>query len=419
MRQNPERLAWRILLAAFLVFLLLCGTAIYATQWYLFRSMVELQVTLRAARGTVTITLPTTREEIAVSGERTDLKAGTTIRTDTNSQAVLTFYDPRSDEPIASVVVLRDSEVSLQQALGPRFGLNRSPFIIAIHALAGRSEVLILHSSERGVAFTATSPHAAINFREVGHYALEVTDRRTRVSIQKGLATVTDLTSDSTINLTSNRQTIVRQGSSNEPPVLEAEVSLLQDGDFAQGVNAAWRLTSVGEPAGKIYGAVIEGRPSLVIDRSQANWPDLRLDHGETRLTQEVNADISAYEYLELRGTFYVEEQSLSTCGIEGSECPMMIRLDYLDANGTERVFIHGFYAYYDPGLNYPLACDTCRTEHEGIGLRTWFTYRSGNLINILPPDQRPVFIQRLSFYASGHAYKVYVSEMDLLVARQ
>lgn len=419
MRQNPERLAWRILLASFLVFLILCASTIYLTQWYLFRSMTEMRVTLKAARGTVTITLPTTREEIAVSGERSGLTAGTTIRTDTNSQAVLTFLGRQSDEPIASVVVLRDSEIVLQQALAPRFGLNRNPFMIAIQALSGRSEILILRPNERGLALMVTSPHATIALREVGHYALEVTDQRTRVSTQKGLATVTDLASGTTINLTSNRQTLLGQSSNNGPPVLEAEISLLRNSDFSQGVDTAWQLTSVGDPAGKVYGAAIEGRPSLVLDRSQSNWPDLQLDHGETRLTQEVNADVSTYDYLEIRGAFYVEEQSLSTCGIEGSECPMMIRLDYLDANGTERVFIHGFYAYYNPGLNFPLACDTCRTEHEGISMRTWFTYRSGNLINILPPDQRPAYIQRLSFYASGHAYKVYVAEMDLLVANQ
>ncbi len=102
-------------------------------------------------------------------------------------------------------------------------------------------------------------------------------------------------------------------------------------------------------PPGSVYNAVIDGRPVVVFDRSQENWPGIRLGHGETGLIQSIEMDVSEYPTLELRATFYVDEQSLSTCGQRGSECPMMFRIDYVDVQGGERAYITGFYALHDP----------------------------------------------------------------------
>lgn len=419
MRQNPERLAWHILLASFTVFLALCAGVAYFTQWYLFRSMVGIDVTLRAARGTVIIAAPVTQEEIAVSEQRSGLTPGMTVRTDANAQGLLTFNDAKSGDPLASVVILRNSEVVIVRASAPRFGINRSPYYIAIETPSGRSEILIFEHGARGTAFSARSPHVLTEISATGHYALDVTDQQTRVTTGQGLARVTELASGRQVYLTDGRQTIVDREVTASLPVLETEVSLIRNNSFALSYEDGWEFINDGDPAGAVFHATFEGRPVLVIDRAAGNWPGERLDHGESRLTQEINRDVTPYDYLELRATFYVDEQSLSTCGVQGSECAMMIRLEYTDVMGTQREFIHGFYGFFDPVANYPLACATCRTEHEGINLRTWFTYKSGNLFNVLPAEQRPAFIQRLSFYASGHAYKVYVSEVDLLAARQ
>ncbi|NLH09173.1 MAG: hypothetical protein GX484_16385, partial [Chloroflexi bacterium] len=70
MRENPERVAWRVLLSAFAVFLLLCGTTIYVVQWYLFDSEINIGVDLMAARGTISMMLPNSEEPIAVSDRR-------------------------------------------------------------------------------------------------------------------------------------------------------------------------------------------------------------------------------------------------------------------------------------------------------------------------------------------------------------
>jgi hypothetical protein len=203
----------------------------------------------------------------------------------------------------------------------------------------------------------------------------------------------------------------------DELRALEAERNLIMNSDFAQDFETGWDFYNDREPPGTAYNAVFDGRPVAVIDRSQENWPNLRLGHGETGLVQFLDTDISDHDYLELRATFYVQEQSLSTCGVAGSECPMMVRMVYDDINGTEQVYIHGFYANHDPAQGWPLACATCRTDHERIALNSWYTFESGNLMALLPSELRPARVRQVSFYASGHAYKIYVSEIALLVA--
>src|SRR5262249_15612435 len=108
--------------------------------------------------------------------------------------------------------------------------------------------------------------------------------------------------------------------------------------------------------------------------------------------------------------------QSLNACGVDGSECPMMLQIDYSDANGVGHHWIHGFYSLVQPQLNYPLQCNSCAQEHEHIYANAWYTYDTDNFFNLFPPDTRPVSIANVQFYASGHQYDVYVGEVALLV---
>ena len=201
------------------------------------------------------------------------------------------------------------------------------------------------------------------------------------------------------------------------PSVAEADKSLLVNPDFHENYNIGWKFYNDRDPPGEVYNAIFDGRSVVVIDRSQSHWPDLRLDHAETGLVQSIKVDVSTASNLELRATFYLDEQSLSTCGVAGSECPMTLHVKYIDPTGAEQVFIHGFYAAHDPSLGWPTTCLSCRTEHDRISAGTWYTYESGNLFSLFPANQRPERITEVSFYSSGHAYKIYVSELNLFAS--
>jgi len=95
-----------------------------------------------------------------------------------------------------------------------------------------------------------------------------------------------------------------------------------------------------------------------------------------------------------------------------------MLRMEYVPLNGGVETWIHGFYSRVIPGIDSPMSCDSCRLDHEIVNEGAWYAYDSGNLIALFPPDQRPRSILNFRFYASGHEYDVYVSEVSLLVAQ-
>ena len=416
MRANPERLAWRILVTAFGVFLIVCGAVAYLTYWYLFQSRVPLRVELTAARGTVRIVVPNTLEEIAVTDRRTDIEAGTDIRTDA-SQGVLEFLDPRTGHAVGSFVLFNDSQMVLQEATAPRFRFNQGGYIIRVDAGVGRSESYYFSPLISSVDFTVTTPHAAVHYDEPGDYVQNVTEDRTRITTLDGRAEVVDSMFGENIQIPAGFRTVVDRVP-GDLPLFSAEETLLANGDFESEFAAGWSVNLDGDPQGFVYSVVFDGRTAVEFNRSQTNWPDIRLGHGESGLRQSLDLDVTDYSAIEVQATFYIAEQSLSTCGEEASECPMTIRIAYVDENGADREYIQGFYAFRDPAVDYPLACDSCRVEHIRVNQNAWYTFQSGDLLTLLPADARPAFLRDVRIYASGHAYDVFVSDIRLLAVK-
>jgi hypothetical protein len=114
-----------------------------------------------------------------------------------------------------------------------------------------------------------------------------------------------------------------------------------------------------------------------------------------------------------------VNYHSLSVCGALGSECPVMVRIDYQDAAGSARQWVHGFYALEDPAFTLPYYCTTCPDpssgDHNRVPEQGWFVYDSPNLMELQPPELRPVLIQSVRIYASGHSYDSMVTGVELL----
>ncbi|MBN1427874.1 MAG: hypothetical protein JXB07_05770 [Anaerolineae bacterium] len=415
MQTDAERRAWRILVSFFMIFLLLCGSSIYLIQWYIFQSTVKLGANLKVARGTVRITLPNTQEPIAVTNERLDIQERTIIQTDEKSQAILTLRDPESGQPVASVVIFRDSEVILTRARTPRFRVNAAPYHLRITSSSGRNEIAILPDIPKALQLEAISPHAVIQASESGLYIIEVAQQDTRVMVHSGQAIIIEKETKEQLTLSQNNHAEVDFQKHTITP-LPDELPLVINSTFEQDPRLDWQIenNSDGGPIALFRNVIFDGRPSVALDRSQSNWPDTILYHGEIGMSQEMDANVNPFASIELRATFYVDEQSLPLCGEAGSECPLMIRITYTDINGTERRFFRGFYGLPDDRQTAPLLCDSCRLEHERIALKSWYTY-SENLKTVLPADQQPFRITEIYFYASGHAYKVYVSEVSLL----
>jgi hypothetical protein len=416
MRSNPERLAWRILITSFSIFLLSCITAAYLTQWYVFQSTVPMAIEVRVARGTASVTLPDTTQPFAVTSVISDLEPGVVIKTDPNSQAVITFSDPRTNERIASIVVFRASGVTISATTAPRFALNQAPYQIRITNASGRLDLLLLDTGTRNAILDVNTKQMQTRTNIVGRYLIDASEEQTEFTTRLGAAQVIDPVTGREIEVETGERTTF--GSPDSVLALsDAEISLILNPFFSDDFSDGWLFYNDREPPGQVYNAIFDGRPVVVVDRSQSHWPGQQLSHAETGLVQKRNIDVRGYTNLELRATFFVEEQSLPRCGEKGSECPLMLHIKFIDRRGNLQEFYHGFYATDDPSGIWPETCASCKGNHDRISPNSWYTYQTGNLVNLFSDSQRPQFITEVSFYASGWAYTIYISEMDVIAS--
>jgi hypothetical protein len=195
---------------------------------------------------------------------------------------------------------------------------------------------------------------------------------------------------------------------------LPAENNLIVNGDFSQGIDDGWIVR--GDTADSA------GRVSITQDNGQsvAHFEHEPAQPFEVGLIQTINRNVRDLESLVLHLRVRVNSHSLSICGTKGSECPVMARIDYIDAAGGNRQWVHGFYASEDPSLTeVPYNCLTCPQpdsgNHSQVPVANWFLYDSPNLMEITPQEFRPAIIQSVHIYASGHSFDSMVTDIELL----
>ena len=137
-------------------------------------------------------------------------------------------------------------------------------------------------------------------------------------------------------------------------------------------------------------------------------------NHTEALIKQSLDYDVRDFARLEVLLDVRLDFQSLSGGGLQSSEFPIIVRLDYKDIWGNDKFWTHGF--YYQNQAGYPIAPDPWgRPSGEQIPQDVWFPYESGNLL-VLLGDNKPAHITGLTIYASGWNYDSLVSEVQLLV---
>jgi hypothetical protein len=431
---SPERLAWGVLLISFAVFCGICIATTLGVHYFFFTSTVSMDIELKVGRGIASIVTKSDSVEEAFRGESgpRSLAKGTTIKTDVQTQAVLSFYDTSDDngQLVAAITVKRNTDLTFNTASQPRFEWGTGNYFIRLDNLAGELDVFVAENLPRTFRLDIrTDQESWISISSGGRYSVSATGDQIRLVNREGSATLfaPDPRINRSIPETMEGNFVIGESAIT---VIPATVELLQNSTFEVSADTpadeeeapettipvGWACTNEQDalPRGAYGSEILQGRPSMRLTRSEG-----ATSHGETRCIQPFHGqngvDVSAYTYLSLRATFYIDYQSLSTCGIDGSECPLMLIMDYLDANGIGRTWYHGFYAWTDSQVDYPLRCSSCAQDNERISEKTWYTYESGNLIAELPPDLRPSNILVVRFRTSGHQYNVYVGEVSLL----
>jgi hypothetical protein len=351
------------------------------------------------------------------------------VSTDSQSQAKLFIRDSVADGRLIAVVTLHtNSSLTLRTAAQPRFNWSTSSYFVDLRDVSGRFDVTVVPDLGRDVLVSLRSKQGVlVNLNESGSYIVNTSNTRVQAYNRTGMAVLVPAGSQVGHVVPVAGQGVI----DTETGAFEARagyVDLLQNSNFtylsptvgsgdAQELLAGWVCNNdpTDDPPGSYRSQMFDGVMGLRLERFND-----AVSHGRTSCVQtfgQSGLDLVAndFDYLALRATFSIQFQSLNACGIEGSECPLMLRVDYIDQNGQAQKWYHGFLSVNDEQLAYPLQCNSCRQAHEFINPKTWYTFDSANLFALLPPDQRPVKILAVWFYASGHQFDVQISEIALL----
>jgi hypothetical protein len=406
MRDNPQRLAWTVLLAAFASFCALVIGIPLGIRWYRLNAMNAEKTSVTSVHGTVlaqprnaSIAIPIT------DGSTTDVEEATRITTDNTSQAILTFFND------STLTLYGNTSVAIQYARSPRFSDSQQPDTIIVELESGRVRAAPSDRSNptgtQGLRFEIHSPEAIATLGE-GSYSVEVNSQETQVTTRLGLAQL--VAKGHSVVLKTGERAIVEAGQPPSDP-LPAEKNLLVNGDFSQPLEGSWEMYRVVPPGGVVT-TTLKSETSDLQTALQFQSTGQDNLHSEIGIIQPINRSVQDFDSLRIQLDVRIEQQSLPGGGTMGSEFPLMIHLAYKDTDGGDRGWYYGF--YYVPASENWILFDTPDNSSRRIVRQLWYPFESPNLLESLGAA-KPVYLKYIRLYASGWLYDTYVANVTLL----
>lgn len=423
------------MLIAFLVFCFLCVITGVGINYFLFKSTVPMQVSLDVGRGTASY-IGSDLVEKVVPRDVHYVSTNERISTDVQSQASLFVRDSYYGDRLIAVITMKNgTTLNMNYSDRPRFEFSSVDYRVDLTNVVGELDVHVPVSLPRSVWISlqltsgtfiyltssgeytviASTTQVQVFNRTNGHAILISPDRTPRdvPSGQKAVLTLTDKGAQITLAAAPVDLLQDSQIQSMTPESLKDTTALAAD------LVQPWQCGDIqSDPPGAYSVETPAGRPAVRLYRDNG-----ATNHGETFCFESVGPgqsgiDVSTYKDLRLKAVFDIESQSVTGCGDKGSECPIMLQIDYTYKNDkgleTPAIWYHGFYTNYDVQSLYPLRCLSCLLEHEAVYAHEWYIYESSNLLDLMPDDQQPYAILRIRVYASGHEYDTYVGDLAL-----
>lgn len=404
-RAHTERTAWIVVWGAFISLCLLVILVPLTARHFLLYSTLSHPARLRTLEGTALVDNQATGSTRGVTRDKTaDVTEGCEITLDDNSRAELTFFDG------SSIVILPGSRLSLERMRGPRFSQGITPVTLwlRLNGVSGRVMVVTSGASRpTGLDFVLRCPflNADMSVTDDGIYGVEMEANGADIFANRGSAIVTANGKD--VNLAASERTRVEPGS-GPTSARNDGLELLVNGDFRAPLEQGWTVSNdQGQDGESVSGQAVltvdEGTPAVRFYRTGSEN-----NHCETIIEQKINRDLpEPSSALKLSVHFKLINQSLPGGGDSGTEFPLMIRLKYRDAYGSENEWVQGFY-YGDP-----------RGKPVGTGQQypqdTWQLFpKSGDLNLLATLNPKPVHIISLRVYASGWNYESMVRWISL-----
>jgi len=401
MNHNRERLAWAILVLSFTLCLGLAIGFPVGIRQFIRTARVRQDALLEPQQGTPRLQRRGQGPIVALIGPTWDVPPGTVVTTDEWSRSLLTLYAPDAEQtPVATIQIYGDTTVALVAARSPRFNNSPLPHEVVLEVPSGRVRVTVIPAGGRSTQVQVRTPHMVATLNE-GSFETRVRLSFSELVARAGEATVVTSAGDEAV-LVASQRALARSGPESLA-ILPAERNLLVNGDFRAPLEQGWEVYYKDvqfEPAGTVTVEDFGGRRVARFSRSGEG-------HSEVGIRQQVDYDVRDFSSLTLHLNVMVLGQSLPGCGSRGSECPILVRIDYKDIEGTDRTWYHGFYSVEKAPEDWLYPWD------ERIPPRIWYTYDSGNLVEEF--DVPPARIKTVWIYASGWSFDAMVTEVELL----
>ena len=406
--ERVGRQAWFILWLAFLAFMLLVTGIPLGLHWYLHNATESVTVRVEAVTGTTLILEKKNTEPTAVLNTA-EISEEDRVRTDQNSRANLSVFDtPNATDSLASVQLRNNSEVQLITARRPRFKRGDRQRTLILRVLSGRVRITSGEVDGQPLQVIVQTPQGVVKIHK-GSAAIAVDNEMTEVTTRSGEAQVE--ARGRQVVLSKGRRTSIVLG---QPPAAPgaADKNLIKNGDFSQPLEDTWWVNSLVDARdlnNVTFGTVrlvdSGGRRAAYFVRD-AQGEDAKL-HSETSIQQQIDIDVLDAESLIFRFDVRLISQSLLGGGIQSSEFPLMVRIDFVDANGAPQFWTHGFYMT-DPAENWPLR------DGEKVPALVWYAYESPDFMDS-DTFPRPAKVTSIRIYASGHNYRSQAADIELI----
>lgn len=411
-----EQLAWAILVGSFFACLLLTLAVPLGLNAVIQNATIGLDTTVQANQGTVGIDDASGVRSAALVGEAPQaIEQGSRILTDASASAIMLIGMPNVDQLLARITIDSNTSVALTRATTPRFQWSRSDQRMELTVDNGRILLTFLETDGSPAELSVATPQGTILIRDAGQYSVDVNNEQTQVVVQEGTATA--VAANQVLELTERQRAVIPTEQAPIGPFTPAR-NLVRNGAFDDSFEGwaqyTWKVELPDQPKGRTDITEVDGEPVLRFERGGVG-------HADARVRQSIDANVADYESLRLLMTLRIQSQSLGVCGIQGSECPLFVRMEYVDANGVDQVWQHGFYATGEVNDNTtPGACISCaviQSNHERVPLGQDYFYEVDLREELarqgaLPPS----FVKSISLIASGHSFITDVVDVALVV---
>lgn len=412
MKRRPERIAWMVLFAALFA---CCAMAVGvpATAYtFINTATVDANVIVKLQAGILKAysQFETENDARVVSLEGRPLSEGSTVIVGPESVGLLTFgSDPAN--PLHTFQLYSNARLRIDRARLPRFAGAGMGDEFTLSMSDGRVQISAQSPSNRPFNLRIVGDHAITTINTPGSYSIEETPTETRVNVAEGQALVSTPDGNQAFTFYGGQRTAVSE--EGIAGVLPAFRNLVRNGNFEPPLERDWQVQTLIDPNSTVTGTAgivgMSPNTSLLLKRTGQN-----LGWGRTGVTQQINEDVRDRRSAQLRVNFAILEQEIPVCGGEGSECPLMVRIDYRNEDGADTYWQQGFYAVGTPSAQLP---DYVRSNNQGkhvarrLGVPETFEWE--NLIELLPDMQT---IKSITLYSEGHSVQTQVNSVELLL---